>query len=97
MALKGGGRPEPSSLLEPLLCAKSSSNHHETCVCQQDTVTGQMGVHRCITVLRHEVAVSSREAGQPTGVTWSTGWRRRLKQLSAGFRLRMLFVPEERE
>lgn len=67
MALKGGGRPEPSSLLELLLCGKSSSDHHKTCVCQQDTVTGQMGVHLRITFLMREVAVSSREAGQPAG------------------------------
>ena len=62
MALEGGARPDPSSLLLELLllCGKSLSNQYEACMCQQDTVMGRRGVHLRVAFLINEVAVNSR-------------------------------------
>ena len=51
-----------------------------------------MGVHLRIVFLINEVAVSSKVVGDFTAMKWSIGCRQRLKKLSGGFRLQMLFV-----
>ena len=53
---------------------------------------GHMGVHLCIIFLINEVAVNSKVVGHFTAMKWSIGCRQRLKKLSGGFRLQMLFV-----
>jgi len=77
MALKGGGRPEPSRLfLGLLLCGKSLSNHYEACV---DTVMGHRSIHLHIIILVNEVAVNSRLVCHFAAMKWSIGCGRSLK------------------